>query len=221
MDKRVAGFTWRFLVLFALVLIPWPGWREAYGIYFRGLGDLVYSHHSLVWTAYFEPHLRTKGYASMDSQIVLYGNSKADENGHFQIDQLGLDSRSIGWIPTGLTLALILAVPMRPNRRIISALIGFFTIQVYILFVMGVYILNRLPEAGITTFPIWVEYVTGALEYTFVAQLGPAFVVPVIVALLSCKSHGLLQSSKFRIETARQDTNRPIKRRRKQTQNDS
>jgi hypothetical protein len=176
-------FFLRFAVLYALVLAPWPGWRESYGDYFRALGNLVYGHHGGNWTSYLEPCLRTKGFASMDSQIVLYDNRAIDGNGNVRTSYLGIDSRSIGWLPTGLALALILALSLRVKRLIIAMVLAFLAMQTYVLAVLGIYLFNRAPEAGIIAVPPWIAAASDALEWTFVTQIGPGFVVPVLIAL--------------------------------------
>ena len=178
---------WRFLlsfaVLYVLVLAPWPGWRETYAEYFRALANLVYGHHGGVWTAFLEPCPRTKGFASMDSQIVLYANRAIDEVGNVRASFLGIDSRSAGWLPTGLTLALILSLPLTLKQRIGALFLGLLATQGYALAVIGIYLFNRAPEAGILTVPNWMGSICDALEWTFVTQMGPGFVVPIMIAL--------------------------------------
>ena len=183
MTPAFGRFLLRFAVIYGLVLVPWPGWRDAYGDYFRGLGNLVYGHHGGAWTCYLEPCLRTKGFASMDSQIVLYANSAVDHSGNVKVSFLGIDSRAIGWLPTGLTLALILAPSLTLRKRALALMSGLLANQVYVLVVIGIYLLNRAPEAGIISAPSWLGFVSDALEWTFVTQIGPGFVIPVLIGL--------------------------------------
>ena len=183
MKREMIRFAALFAVLYAIVLIPWPGWREFYGNYFRALGNGMYAHRNGAWAAYFEPYLQTKGFETMDLQIVLYSNQQIQGDGNVRACFLGIDSRSIGWLPTGLTLALILPFPLPFSRRVIAALIGVAAIQLYVLGVIGIYLLNRMPDASITCFPDWFKSVTDALEWTFVTQIGPGFMVPVLIAL--------------------------------------
>jgi hypothetical protein len=179
MTRQFVKFVLRFAVLYALVVSPWPGWRKSYGDYFRALGNLVYEHHGVTWSAQMEPCLRTKGFAAMDSQIVLYHKNR---DGNIRPSFLGIDSRSIGWLPTGLALSLVLVLPLPLHRRMIALALAFLAVQAYILMVIGIYLLNRAPEAGIFNVPGWVAFSCGALEWTFVTQMGPGFVVPVLIA---------------------------------------
>ena len=183
MTRLLGMFFIRLAILYALVLAPWPGWRESYGDYFRALGNLVYGHHGGTWTAYLEPCLRTKGFASMDSQIVLYENKAIDRDGNVRVYLLGIDSRSIGWLPTGLALALIAALSLIVYQRVFAILLAFLAMQVYVLAVIGIYLLNRAPKAGIISVPGWMASLSDALEWTFVTQMGPGFVIPILIAI--------------------------------------
>ena len=190
MNRSLGIYFLRFAVLYALVLAPWPGWRVTYGEYFRALGNMLYGHRGGTWTAYLEPCLRTKGFASMDSQIVLYDNRAVDGDGKVRVSLLGIDSRSIGWLTTGLTLTLILASPLPLRQRSTALILGFIAAQTYVLAVIGIYLLNRAPEAGIISVPGWVASASDALEWTFVTQMGPGFVMPVLIALAAIMGAG-------------------------------
>jgi len=183
MTRSLGIFFTRFAVFYALVLAPWPDWRQSYGDYFRALGNLVYGHHSGTWTSYLEPCPRTKGFASMDSQIVLYDNRAVDGDGNVRVSLLGIDSRSIGWLPTGLAFALIAALSLTVYQRVFAIFLTFLATQVYVLAVIGIYLLNRAPKAGIISVPGWMASISDVLEWTFVTQMGPGFVIPILIAI--------------------------------------
>jgi hypothetical protein len=119
----------------------------------------------------------------MDSQIVLYDNRAVDGDGNVSVSLLGIDSRSIGWLPTGLALALIAALSLTVYQRVFAILLAFLATQVYVLAVIGIYLLNRAPKAGIISVPGWMASLSDALEWTFVTQMGPGFVIPILIAI--------------------------------------
>ena len=43
LHNPIAGFLLRFVLIYGLLIFPWPGWNELYGEYFRGLGQVVFS----------------------------------------------------------------------------------------------------------------------------------------------------------------------------------
>jgi len=180
---RISFVVW-FVCLFGLMIAPWPGFRTAYGDYFRALGNLVFERHTQSIVIYIEPHLRSRGHASMDSQIVLYNPHGIDKDGDVHADFLGIDSRAVGWIPTCLIMALILATPLTWPRRIRAVLLGLLLVQTYILGVLAIYIINQSTIVGLLELPAWAGAITNGLEYTFVTQMGPGFAIPILIWLL-------------------------------------
>ena len=40
------AFLCRFAVVYVLLLLPWPGFRDAYGSYFRAFGGMVFARQT-------------------------------------------------------------------------------------------------------------------------------------------------------------------------------
>jgi len=174
----------KFMILFGILIAPWPGLKESYGSYFRALGGAVFHHEEGKRILSFEPKLRTRGLASMDSQIVLANRELLDAQGHGPVRVLGIDSRSIGWIPTALTLSLILASPVPWKRKGISFIYGLLLIQIYILFVIAIFIWNQSTLLQLLTFSPFLKTIADALEYTLVNQMGAGFTAAVAIWIL-------------------------------------
>jgi hypothetical protein len=184
MRHAVPGFLIRFVLIFGLLIVPWSGWRNVYGDYFRGMGNVMFKQEAGKWLLYFEAHERRRGLESMDSQIVLGNRDFMDSRGDLRVDLLGIDSRSVGWIPTALTMALILATPLPWKRRGWALLWGLLLVHGYLLLVIALYIWNQSTTVELLTLPPFLKEIGDALEYTLVTQVGPGFTVPVLIWLL-------------------------------------
>lgn len=163
-----------FFLLYGALLAPWPGWDATYARYLRGYASLVFSTEKPAGFVRFEP---AAAYArnGLDSLIVF-----GSEN---QAKMLGFDSRAIGWIPTALASALILATPFGWRRRLGVLLVGLSLVHLYIVFVFGAYFWNQsagtLPLTILPYSPAW----GAGLQETLVTQMGLSIVVPVLIWL--------------------------------------
>lgn len=183
MGRKLGSFILRIAVIFGLLIIPWPGFRDAYGDYSRWIVNSVFGRDHGDFLIHAEAHQRVRGLATMDSQIVM-ANTTLISDCKCPADYLGFDSRAICWLPTALTIALILATPIPWRRRLASMLIGILLIHLYILAVFAIYIWNQSTTIGVITLPPFAKLITDALEYTFVTQIGPGFAVPILIWIL-------------------------------------
>ena len=182
--KLILGFLLRFAVLYGLLIAPWPGWNDFYSEGFREVGNAVFGSNEGNRLLYFEAHRQTQGLASMDTRIVLANRSLADSTGKGPARMLGIDPRSIGWTPTALTMALIIATPISWYRRIWALAGGLILINLFILFSVWSYIWNSSTEVSLVTLsPFWKE-VADSLQYTLVTQLGVSFTAPLLIWIL-------------------------------------
>jgi len=181
--RLIAGFLWRFALAYGLLIAPWPGFNAAYGRYFRSLGQRVFAHESGPRELRFEAvpaELRHR----LDTRIVVANRAQFDRNGAGPAKFLELDTRGVGWVPTALTLALILATPIPWPRRSMAVLWGVVAVHGFVLFSVAVYIWNRSTDLSLVTLsPFWKQAADG-LEETLITQLGPSFVVPVLIWIL-------------------------------------
>ena len=88
---------------------------------------------------------------------------------------------ALGWLPTALTVALIVATPVPRRRRCWALLWGMLLIHSFVLFSVAVYIWNESTTVSLVTLsPFWKE-IADALEYTLVTQMGVSFSIPVLI----------------------------------------
>jgi hypothetical protein len=97
---------------------------------------------------------------------------------------LGLDSRGIGWVPTALTLALIVATPIPWKRRAVAVIWGILLIHLFIGFSVAVHIWDESPNVSLGNLsPFW-QKISDGLDYTLIVQYGASFYVPVLIWII-------------------------------------
>lgn len=183
-SKLILGFLVRFFIIYGLLIYPWPGWKEVYGEGFRAVGNALYSSDNEKRTIHFEAHEETKGFAAIDSRIVLTNPNLVDENNKTPTSNLGFDSWSICWLPTALTMAFILATPIPWKRRLWALLWGLVLIHLFLWFSVQAYIWDESTNVKLITLsPFWKNIAEG-LVYILILQMGASFSVPLVIWIL-------------------------------------
>ena len=182
--KQIIGALTRFAVIFGLLIIPWPGWNEIYGGYFRALGQAVFSRRDDQRIVLFKPYHLQHGFSSLDTQMTLGNRALTDNSGRGPAKIIGLDTRSIGWMPTALTMALILSTPVPWRQRGWAFLWGLLLIHLFILFSLQVWIWDESPALSLMSLLPFSQTILDELEYTLLTQMGASFSVPILVWIL-------------------------------------
>lgn len=158
--RVVAVFFLRLAVLYALLMVPWPGLRGAYGVYFRACADLAYRSIGSDGIVRFLP--LSPPTEDGDTKMKL-GNRKTRA-----VRRIGIDSRRIGYTPTAFLIALILATPVVWTRRGKALVGGLILIHVYMILVLGVLLLKWFsadhPVALLEFTPFWRQLLLNAVE---------------------------------------------------------
>jgi hypothetical protein len=198
--KEVLRFFTVLAVVYGLLLLPWPGGRTAYVRWFCGLGNVVYAREHSRLLVLFEPEPANSG-RPFDARLTVANRAQVLPDGKLRARVIGLDALHIGWVPTALLAALVVATPLPWRRRWWALFAGMATIHVFLLGVMAVTLLNNADGAsGLDVFaltPFWKTIVDG-MEETFVTQMGPGFVVAALIwisLLLRREDWSLLSSS--------------------------
>ena len=182
--RHLVRFLWQFALIFVLLILPWPGWDQLYAQYFRGLGEMVFSRDEGQRLVRFRPSPPEQNSAALTTRMTLGNRDLMDANGKGRGEIVDLDTRSIGWVPTALTAALILATPIRWRRRGWALVWGMLLIHAFILFSLQTWIWNQEPGLSLLTLPPFLKQIVDDLQYTLITQLGASFSVPVIIWLL-------------------------------------
>ncbi len=181
--KLIVGFFWRFTLLYGLLILPWPGLNEIYGSYFRALGQRVFAHESGPRLLRFEAVPADIGH-HLDTRIALANCNQLDRQGSGPVRYLELDTRGIGWVPTALLLALIMATPIPWRRKTWAMWWGLLLMHGFILFSVAAYIWNGSTALSLLSLTAFWKQIAEGLEETLITQMGASFVAPVFIWIL-------------------------------------
>jgi type IV secretory pathway TrbL component len=178
----IFAFLWRFVVVFGLLIAPWPGWNALYAQYFQGLGQMMFSSDDGKRFVNFGP-VADKN-SVLDTQITLGNRELEDSRGHAPVRSTGIDSRSIGWVPTALTVALVAASPIPWRRRLVALASGLVLIHLFILFTVQTWIWNNASGVSLLSLSAFWQNAADELNYALMTQIGASFSVPVVIWVL-------------------------------------
>ncbi len=181
--KAIAKFGLLFAVLYTILIIPWPGFDRLYSGYFRAMGTLVFFREGGNEEVTFSPSVAPLA-PNLDTQFRLGNRDTGAMGGKLVHVKTDIDSRSIGWVPTALTIALILATPIPLRRRLWSLAGGLVLVHVFVLFTLQSWIWNNSAAVGLVTFSDFGKQMADALNYTLMSQLGASFSIPVLIWIL-------------------------------------
>lgn len=180
--RLIGRFVLRFAVVYGLLIMPWPGWKEVYSEYYRSLGNMVFGGGEERRSVDFERNTERVWPVNFDTLIVVANRDQLDHNGIGPQIRLGLDTRQMGWIPSAVFLALTLAVPMTWKRRVSAWIWGVLLTQGYLIFSLWVFIGNESTRLSLLTLaPFW-KNVAQAVETSVIYDpVGPNLLFPVLV----------------------------------------
>ena len=167
-------FVCRFVLVYALLAIPWPGLNTAYGHYFRALGRMVFGDNDRRELSFEAPgenerHLH-------DTRIVIVNRALMHADGSGPVRNLDMNASGFSRA-TALLLALIFATPIPWRRRVWAMVWGLLWIHAFILLFLGFCIWNESAEIGLVTLsPFWKSFANG-LKEAVIAQLSLAISV--------------------------------------------
>jgi hypothetical protein len=119
-----------------------------------------------------------------DTQLTLENAKLADSTGKGPVRRTELDSRSIGWVPTALTMALVLATPVSWPRRLTALAGGLVLIHLFIFFSLQCWIWDKSAEMSLLTLSNLGQRVMDEMNYALMNQLGASFSIPVMIWIL-------------------------------------
>lgn len=189
--KLPAGL--RFLAVFGVLylafILPWPGWRDAYARGFCSFARRTLPENSGLRILRFDfvpPGHRNR---ALDTRVTVANRAQLDAAGSGPAVMLDLDSRGIGYLPSALITALVLATPLPWGKRLLRLLAGLAAVHALILLTLLAGVWDTCLEAEqldlLHLTPFWQSVVRG-LDETLVVQLGASFVVPFVCWVVLC-----------------------------------
>jgi hypothetical protein len=174
------------LIIYAVLMIPWPGLQGAYGALYRAAANVVFTSFGAHGEANFRA-LRPPD-AGHDTEVTLV-NRRTD---FLTKTTFTLSSRYNGYAPTALLLALILATPIPWARRWRAGLWGLLLVQGFIVARLLVVLLETFTRDN--DLALWELGSLGRrtvelLYHAFAGSLVAGFTVPVFIwiAVLLCR----------------------------------
>jgi len=177
-SHSAVAFGLRSLVLYVLLVFPWPGAVELYSSVFRGIANATCSDAFSGARVRFDPMQTPAG--TLNTELTLLNRSNQ------AFVRKNITPWRTGYLPTATTIALLLALPIPFRRRctlLIGAVIavhGFIVARVFILVANG---LNEpTPAATLSLGPAASRMLTNA-NSIFVETTTVTFVIPAIIWL--------------------------------------
>jgi hypothetical protein len=183
-EKAIIGTVLRFAIIFLIFICPWPGLNEFYTKYFMALGTAFFSRDEGRQLVEFRSHELIHGFSKLDVQMIVCNRELLDSSGKGQVRESEFDARSIGYVPTALTFALVLATPLPLRRKISSLLYGAILINGLILLSLQVRIWDVSPDLSLLTLPPLLKTIVDDLDYTLLTQMGVSFSAPVLIWMI-------------------------------------
>ena len=136
--KRVATFFVLCLVIYGLLMAPWPGVRAAYATYFQVAGSLFFGSFGAKDAVRFRP--APDNPAGWDTEVVLTnpGNGTSGTVLH--------SSRKTGYVPTAVLVSLVLATPLSWSRKWRSLLWGVLVVNAFVALRIGLILVRDLSQ---------------------------------------------------------------------------
>jgi hypothetical protein len=177
--SALVGFFIKLLIINAVLLLPWPAWRDLYATGFRAAANVLLGSIGRDGIVRFEPGEATD--VNMDSRIVLQNRSTQAQS------HVAFNCRFAGWLPTAMTAALVLATPLPWRRKLAALAAGLALVHLFIALRLWVY-LAYLFSAGDTLAVFapgpFVRGLLGAISDGLFASLIGSFLGPILIWLV-------------------------------------
>lgn len=177
MISSVLRFFAAFVVIFIVLMLPWPG--LAYMAVFRTVGTWCFSRDADQREVSF---LKSPDKSATFYRIEIANRARLNPDGSGLVRNVDFDVRGFGWKPMALLIALVLASPLPWKRRLVALCWGLFWVQMVVMGLLAFVIWNESSEIGLVTMsPFW-KAIANEWQHAFIALFSLA--APVVVWLL-------------------------------------
>ena len=133
--RRISWFFLCCVLIYALLVVPWPGVMGAYRAYFRASGNLVFGAFGSKGAVVFNPRPGIR--KGNDTRLTLRKRRPP-----FPEADIDINSRMVAYRPTAFIIALCLATPIPWSRRWQALVWGLVGVQAFIAFRVGLFLLD-------------------------------------------------------------------------------
>lgn len=185
-DKPLLRFVLRFVVVFALLALPWPHWYDAWQKAFR----TIVTHTLAGSNGTREVSVATPegGAQVADFRLEIINRSLMNADGSGPVRNLDLNVAQIEMRPIALLFALFFATPISGKRRAYLFAIGVVLLQVGIHATLSICIWRESMELLLVDATSNEKAVATALKDGLVQYFG--LVMPFVLWLLLCGRGG-------------------------------
>jgi len=186
--KAITRFILYFFVLYGAVILTSAAGDKAYADYFRAFGkqmlEYPFGNAAVRFMEYEnneQPKFSTNLRLSNKKDIERYLQTGAA----YPTFNARVSSWYSGYLPTMLTLSLIVAIPgMKRKQKLIGLLAGMIVIHLFIflkLYIQIVYEFGKNEWLKVITFSSTQWVMIDNLYYLFVTSMGLNFIVPLLI----------------------------------------
>ena len=167
MISGILRFLGIFAVIFIVLMLPWLGLAKCYKAVFRTVGTWCFTREEGQREVTFVDS-PDKSVRPTSARIEIANRALLKPDGSGPIRNLDFDVR-LGWDPTALLIALVLASPLPWKRRLTALCWGIFWVQVAAMVFLAVAIWNESSEIGLVTMsPFW-KSIASEWQYNFIS----------------------------------------------------
>lgn len=180
--KGILRFLVTFAVIFTVLMLPWLGLAEGYMAVFRTVGAWCFTRDEGQREVTFLES-PDKSVRPTFARIEIANRSRLKLDGSGPVRNLDFDVRGLGWKPTALLIALVLATPLPWKRRLTALCWGLLWVQLVVMIFLAFAIWNESSEIGLVTMsPFW-KNLASQWQHNFIAlfSLASPFMVWALV----------------------------------------
>jgi len=167
----------QFVVLYSIVLVPWPALSKASASYLQMLGSVVYGGGGDRRELDFES-LSSAQYPH-ELRVVIVNRSLMNKDGSGPVRNLDFDAAGLVFRPLALIGALIICTPISWQRRLKAFLWCVLWEQIIVVGVLGFCIWNESSEISLVSLSPFCKQVALSVREMLIAQLDLA--IPILL----------------------------------------
>ncbi len=187
-SKLLGLFLVKFIAAYVVLAILWGPIKHTQAEFFRQKTTFFFGNFKKEGAVTFSKQ-NQNGHEIRASLFNKKLQAAARQAGRrdFRVYKLPLNSWQIGYLPTILFLALLIATPISIKRKLWAALWGLILVQLFILFKLYIKLLwtfnGREWTEVVQLSGVWERLVSG-LDYLFVQHIGTAVIIPVFIWII-------------------------------------
>lgn len=186
MNKPLGRFLLQFAIIFLLLVLPWPGWEQAYAGMFRTVAGTLFGSLGPRAVVLFAPLPKQRG-SPVDTSMNVGDRRMVTPKGTLSTVNQEFSTRYVGYMPAALLTALVLATPLPWRRRGWALLWGLVLVHLFVgglILIMILYLSNHTEWLTILKLPGFLLPLLDLSWNTFIFQVVARFLIPVLIWIL-------------------------------------